>query len=211
MLPGQGANATPLPWLIQQLEYLTDFLNRTFPGGPQKIVHFAAGENRNLRALAILALTVPQYKTSFTFQKLFDMVQRRLLTTDFVNNVLPPKKGELWIADTKVRGFGLRLFASGGEGKSFCVRTTDEAGMVVRKSFSKDWRYHWARRNVQAEPRLGDLLEQARDWARREIENLNHLDMTYYERRDRSRSIARLVGKMTLERAARSLLRGMLA
>jgi hypothetical protein len=145
----------------------------------------------------------------FIFPDLFDMVQRRLLTADFVNNILPPEKGELWIADSKVRGFGLRLFASKGGGKSFCVRTTDETGMVLRKSFSKDWRYKLALRDAQRESKLGDLLEEARDWARREIEDLKHLDMTYHERRDRSRSIARLVGKMTLERAAQSLLRGM--
>jgi len=137
------------------------------------------------------------------------MVQRRLLTPDFVNNIRPPENGELWIADTKVRGFGLRLFASGGGGKSYCVRITDETGMVVRKSFPKDRRYRRALRDAQAELRLGDLLEVARYWARGEIEELKHLDMTYYERRKHSRSIARFVRIMSLERAAQSLLRGM--
>jgi hypothetical protein len=51
------------------------------------------------------------------------MVERRLLTEQFVREVRPPATGERWIADTKQRGFGLRLWAtSGGAGKAFGVR-----------------------------------------------------------------------------------------
>jgi hypothetical protein len=64
------------------------------------------------------------------------MVERRLLTADFVNRATPPDLGERWIADTKLRGFGLRLWrTSSGEGKALAIRVVDTEGRSIRRTY----------------------------------------------------------------------------
>lgn len=79
---------------------------------------------------------------------------RRLLTSTYVNRVQPTRRGERWIADTKVRGFGLRVWP---QGKSFAIRTKDQEGRSTRRTICE------AR---------GYLLEDAREQAVRELRRL---------------------------------------
>ncbi len=139
------------------------------------------------------------------------MVQRRLLTAEFVNSVKSPQKGEQWIADTKIKGFGLRIFASNGIGKSFAIRVSDESGMAVRKTFDiySSWTYRWGVREGGSEFEFGDFLEDARDWARNEIYRLKNLEFTAQEQSQQWQQTKRLVEEMTLKRAAEGLLNRM--
>jgi len=61
-------------------------------------------------------------------------VLKALLTKDYIDNLVPPKNGEVWIADTQIRGFGLRLYATGES--SFCIRSKDLSGNAVRRTFN---------------------------------------------------------------------------
>jgi hypothetical protein len=66
-----------------------------------------------------------------------DMVERRRLTPEFVHSVTPPERGERWIADTKLKGFGLRLWATrSGGNKAFAVRVLNANGHSIRKTFN---------------------------------------------------------------------------
>ncbi|SDE28344.1 hypothetical protein [Rhodospira trueperi] len=109
---------------------------------------------------------------------------RRLLTEEFIDSLEPPEKGEIWIADTRIRGFGVRLWASGHSGgKAYCVRTTDTNGRSVRKTYAPwDGAFGtWFMRSLN----LGDVrvnengafplsafLKDAREWAEVEIARL---------------------------------------
>lgn len=104
---------------------------------------------------------------------------RRLITKEFLESLQAPSSGETWIADTKLRGFGIRLWASKNGGAQFCVRTTDRNGKTVRRTFDPYYSENWAsfilkqRRpeNARRKDKLGlsFLLEDARDWAKSEI------------------------------------------
>ena len=139
------------------------------------------------------------------------MVQRRFLTPNFVNSVQPPAKGEVWIADTKIKGFGLRLFASSRTGKSLSIRLSDERGRIVRRSFDtyRSRTYRSAFADGRFDLQLGDFLDDARSWAQTEIYKLKNLHLTEEEdRRDRE-EVGRLVREMTFKRAAESLINGL--
>ncbi len=108
------------------------------------------------------------------------MVERRLLTQEYVDNIIPPSRGERWIADTSVRGFGLRLWRNGKTGgAAFAVRTTDANGKSFRRTFSPraNWNDSWLwdlqfssnRPRFGKDMPLGIILEDARTWARRTI------------------------------------------
>jgi hypothetical protein len=107
------------------------------------------------------------------------MVTRRHLTSDYVDETVPPAKGEKWIADTEIRGFGLRAWAtkSGGR-KSFALRITSANGANVRRTYDV-WDSWVVRSETSAGnpvPALGRLLEDARRWARREKVRLKDPD-----------------------------------
>jgi hypothetical protein len=52
---------------------------------------------------------------------------RRLLTAEYVDGVERPPTGELWIADTEIRGFGLRVWTGeGGDFKAFAIRKNND-------------------------------------------------------------------------------------
>lgn len=99
------------------------------------------------------------------------MVQRRFLTPDFVNSVQPPVKGEVWIADTEVKGFGLRLFVSMQGGKSYSIRVSDKSKRTVRRAFDiyKSSTYLSATGVGILHVQIGDFLDEARSWAIDEI------------------------------------------
>ena len=49
------------------------------------------------------------------------MVVRAFLTSELIDQLEPPDKGELWIADTHQPGFGIRLWA--GKSKPAALHT----------------------------------------------------------------------------------------
>jgi len=123
------------------------------------------------------------------------LADTQALTPKLVNSLSPPDRGEKWIADTAVPGFGVRLWATpSGGGKAFSIRATDADGKVVRKVFRPpSW---WS---FDENPRqLGEYLKSARYWARNEINRLRGLP-TFEEIEERKRrQIAARRGKHTL-------------
>ena len=110
------------------------------------------------------------------------MVERRRLDAEFLDSVTPPKEGERWIADTAVRGFGLRLWSGKkGGGVAFCVRVTDKNGVPIRETYDpydkrvgvRGWEdlfseLRWENPNFEWDRGipLKVFLEDARRWAR---------------------------------------------
>lgn len=146
------------------------------------------------------------------------MVERRLLTADIVNSAIPPSSGEQWIADTQVRGLGLRLWStkSGGQ-KALCIRVSDTSKKNIRKTFDYQGAtsFHIARRFSYRQRSLGECLREARDWAKREIDLAKGGAVFWREvelRRDedaRRRKAAARVKKMLLREAAKGVCNGM--
>src|ERR1700744_6452657 len=98
------------------------------------------------------------------------------LTAESVDSLEPPLSGERWIADSQVKGFGLRLWSNrSGGSKAFAIRVSNKDGMVIRRTYdlaqSSAFR-HSALRNVPSY-RLGDSLGDARAWAKDEIAKLH--------------------------------------
>ncbi|MEM9394049.1 MAG: hypothetical protein AAGA38_09335 [Pseudomonadota bacterium] len=101
------------------------------------------------------------------------MVQRRLLTVDLLRDLELPTRQEYWIADTKVRGFGVRVWASDGTARfNYAVRKSDPSGRSVRRSLNLDalrvlhydpWNFSFLDRD------LASFLPEARHWAQLEI------------------------------------------
>lgn len=116
------------------------------------------------------------------------------LTQDVVDNVDLPKKGERWLSDTKIRGFGLRVWlgSNGPVKKAYALRIKDIDGKVRRKTFSpyaaqyeklksERWSYHWADDSIENQSRkslmvedisLGQVVDAAREWAQDEIDKI---------------------------------------
>jgi hypothetical protein len=144
------------------------------------------------------------------------VAKRRLLTSKFVQLALPPTQGEQWFADTKLRGFGLRLWATkSGGNKAFAIRIVNLDGKLVRKAFTvnrsrrvRSEFAHGGRKNAHG---LGDYLEAAREWARDEIAQARGA-LTVRQRDDFEKRVAGdHVKEMTLADAAQSLIAGMRA
>ncbi len=136
---------------------------------------------------------------------------KRLLTEDYVNQVTPPNKGEHWIADTKVKKFGLRLWATkSGGSKAFCLRLGPRKRLTFDPYSSMFYRFHVLR---GGELKLGDFLSYAREWAGKEIENRKSSPTDkvklYLEDQDQRDYFKKQVSQLTLEEAALSLLKGM--
>lgn len=113
------------------------------------------------------------------------MVDRRRLTRQVVAGLAPPDRGERWIADTELRGFGIRLWAAReGPGLAYAIRVTDREGRKIRRTFSGSPGFEAAQRDVcfgggwddphrasiPWPPPLSLLLDHARAWAREEIQ-----------------------------------------
>ncbi len=88
------------------------------------------------------------------------------LTSEFVDSIASPQRGEVWIGDNHVPHFGLRVWAGrGAGGKAFAIRLRDQFGVVVREAYRPDrdfplynWYEGW-------EKPLGYFLDHARKWA----------------------------------------------
>lgn len=138
---------------------------------------------------------------------------KRLLTPEFVNEVSPPEKGERWIADTKVRNFGLRLWATkSGGSKAFCLRL----GSKKRLTFDpyKDAGFSFTLLlNETFDFQLGSYLQSARNWAHQEIKKhkvspMDKAELLIEDNAQRE-SFNKQVERFTLEEAAHSLLKGL--
>jgi len=144
------------------------------------------------------------------------MVERRQLTPEVVHLASPPECGEKWIADTKVQGFGLRLWATrSGGNKAFAVRVADVDGKLVRKTFDtkKSWRtdIHFRLGVRENDYGLGDYLDDARDWARDEIDRARARPTRYEQAWIEHRVVGGYVKRIALGDAAQSLICGMRA
>lgn len=145
------------------------------------------------------------------------MVERASLTPTLVDGLIPPTKGERWIADTKVRGFGLRMWTSRtGEPKMrYAIRVSDKSGKSHRKTLNS-WRAEVLFRymaglstvdTAHRGPTNGELLEAARNWARDEIAKIKGTSTLQDEIREQRASMKVAMASITLQRAANSILR----
>lgn len=100
---------------------------------------------------------------------IFSMVNRCHLTPEFVDSLQPPETGEIWIADTHQKGFGLRAWAGkNGGGKAYALRLRDINGKLIREVFTPNpwnWRFDQREKPPYIKP-LGFFLPDAREWAR---------------------------------------------
>ncbi len=151
------------------------------------------------------------------------MVNRNYLTKELIDSLEPPTNGEAWIADTVVRGFGFRIWTnSKGENRAnYCIRVTDYSGKAVRKSISFSDLYHLERVNPESRyyehnwdqvfpHTLGDLIPEAREWAKDEISRLKKVGSTRQELKNKldqedneqSQIVSRHVQKYTLQHSS---------
>ncbi|MFB9373858.1 hypothetical protein ACFFUB_07775 [Algimonas porphyrae] len=118
---------------------------------------------------------------------------KTLLTQSVVDEADLSIGTERWIADTKIKGFGLRIWrrSYGTIGKAYALRFKGENGHPTRKTFETyrahydvwDERHwdHWFDQAPDGGERtrlpydsitLGDLIEHARRWAQDEIDKV---------------------------------------
>lgn len=147
------------------------------------------------------------------------MAQKAILTRALVDQCEAPSTGETWIADTKQRGFGLRIRAdnAGGAIKSYCVRTVDREARARRSTFDtfvadanfrrRNWWRHIA--DEYKEPTLGDHLEDARAWAYDEIARLRGKPTLDEEEREQRERAKIRIEKLRFSDAAQHVLKGM--
>jgi hypothetical protein len=141
------------------------------------------------------------------------LAEQVYLTSEIVNATVPPERGERWIADTAVQGFGLRLWATrSGEGKAFAIRVSSTDGKIVRKTFDprNSCEYRLARLVGGCSPtQLGSYLTGARQWGSEEIIHLKGR-ITYREKIQIGRvRAAEKELRRTLQEVADDLLRDM--
>jgi hypothetical protein len=136
------------------------------------------------------------------------MVERRLLTAAFVDSVTLPNRGERWIADTRLRGFGLRLWRStGGEGKAFAIRAIDTKGRQIRRTYDGEARNeYWSPHQRRT---LGDALDSARDWAADELCRAMGRPTLREEEDNHRKRISKRLSKLTLDDLVQARFRGM--
>jgi hypothetical protein len=144
------------------------------------------------------------------------MVERARLTPELVFEAKCPSRGERWIADTKISGFGLRLWStqSGGQ-KALAIRASDSNSRKVRRTFNVDraWRtkFDFAYADRENKFGLGEYLDEAREWARDEIDRIKNRPTVSDESRFKDQATKKLVRLMSLQRAANALLMGLKA
>jgi hypothetical protein len=102
------------------------------------------------------------------------MANKQRLTPELVDSLLPPEKGEVWISDTELKGFGLRLWAGKkGGNKAYAIRVRSKEGRIHREVFNPEWhRLSWyfpLDGNKKENVSLGRKLGGARHWAREKL------------------------------------------
>lgn len=150
---------------------------------------------------------------------------RRLLTAELVDSVERPEVGEIWIADTAIRGFGLRVWASATpDFKAFAVRKNDRNGRTVRKTFRPwqdgyNWRWSWNRpepgtsTDESGQIRLGAFIKVARSWAQQEIDIIvgrQNSDEVRHDLRDEHHQMRERIGAILSQRTLGHLVETML-
>lgn len=113
-------------------------------------------------------------------------MKRVCLTPEFVNEIEPPERGEIWISDSHVRYFGLRVWSgkrSGG--KAFSIRLRDRFGVVVREAYNPERDYSLYGWGEESDKPLGYYLSDARKWAKDRI--AYHLGLPTSSDRQRQR------------------------
>lgn len=129
-----------------------------------------------------------------------------------IDTLSEPKEGEVWLADSVVPGFGVRVWNRKGKiGKAYAVRSADEHGRSTRIALRK-WelqdfaRSSWRFAFRESEPTFGELLPEARRWARDQIDRLAGRPTLDDEIRDQWVRSAEQARKITLARAAAGVL-----
>lgn len=140
------------------------------------------------------------------------MVERAKLTSRVVAEAACPLKGERWISDTQLKGFGLRLWStkSGGQ-KAFAIRATDCNRKVIRRTFRPKRSRQLAYDQLDGERGPERFLDEARDWAKDEIDRIKGRLTRYQKSWIEHKNTAAHVRTMTLATAAASLHRGLFA
>jgi hypothetical protein len=149
-------------------------------------------------------------------------MKRMLLTSQTVREIVPPAKGEIWVSDTVIKGFGLRLWKnpSGKVGGAYSIRIKDEDGNSRRQTFEL-WRdylfpldYFERREAIEKyhDAALHELADIARLWAKDAVERiLRKLPSYEAEKAEQLRAINSMARSATLEQVAVSTLKNMRA
>ena len=137
------------------------------------------------------------------------MVERHLLTANFVDAATPPDHGEQWVSDTKLRGFGLRLWrCARGEGKAFAIRTIDKTGRSIRRTYDAEARNEYFLFGGPR-PTLGAVVDRAREWAEDELCRAKGKPTLLEEEQALRKRIDKRLSKLTLDNLVQARFRGM--
>ena len=158
------------------------------------------------------------------------MVERAYLDKQLIDSSEPPEKGERWISDTAIKGFGLRVWrnAKGEVGAAYCVRASNPEGKSIRRSLSywdcqafhislldpwESWQY---RETYNPDETLGDLVAAARIWATDTINGIKRKAPTraeiaaeiQEEERKHQDALLKRLSSYTLEKSSDVIIQG---
>jgi len=144
------------------------------------------------------------------------MVERAILSQSIVDYAGPPQIGEKWIADTKVRGFGLRVWrrADGSAGKAYCVRASDQFGKLHRRTLDITSLWEWrlatwpSSKQYNRSPSLGRFVQEAREWARDTVDQIKERPTLDDEEKAQLGAYVSSKHKRTLRKMVGVVLRG---
>lgn len=108
------------------------------------------------------------------------MVKRCFITPNLLRSLSLPKGKEYWIADTSIRGFGVRVWKRAGKVEfNYTVRKSNKDGKSIRRSLNRntlvsraylDDGWYWDDEvPLPHERDLASYLAEARNWAKLEI------------------------------------------
>lgn len=138
---------------------------------------------------------------------------KRRLTSKFINEIQPPAKGELWIADTEVKGLGLRLWATkSGGSKAYCLRLGSRKRLTFDPHRGNGLRFSFII-NKAHKSEVGAYLNAARNWAYHEIKAnktnpLERVKLRLEEQQQRD-YFKKRISQLTLNQAAQNMIKGM--
>lgn len=155
-----------------------------------------------------------------------EMVERAFLTKELVDSATAPDSGERWIADSQIRGFGLRIWSNqnGEPTVRFGVRATNPDGKSIRRSlsFHDAIKFHYSHNENNFDfdrwedcvpETLGDLSRTARIWARDTIKEIKQAGPTHTQimreiesaELEHRKWVTARVGSYTLEKSSEIL------
>jgi hypothetical protein len=140
-------------------------------------------------------------------------LKRIYLTPEIVDGACASELGEIWLADTVVPGFGVRVWnVNGVQGRAYITRVADREGRFVRRTLKKWDLWKLQRSSVRflfREPStisFGDFLEEAREWALDEIDRIKGRPTREEEERAQRERSSRQAQIITLARAAKAVI-----